>query len=205
MDEEGVLPEAIEAAHRASSLKVVYVQSTINNPSGTTMGLQRRQQIAALLERENLVAVEDTVCSFLHELPPIPLVALAPSHAILVDSMSKRASPGLTIGMILVPSATLRQQVATALRSGAAPFALEAEMRWIHEGVLRTLEQQERQDATIRQAIIRARLGGQKLRGDRCTYHLWLDLPEPWRADSFVAATARSGAAVTPTSVPENS
>ena len=39
------------------------------------------------------------------------------------------------------------------------------------------------------------------LHGDPRSYHLWLELPEPWRAEQFVSAAARRGIAILPASV----
>lgn len=36
--------------------------------------------------------------------------------------------------------------------------------------------------------------------GDPRAYHLWMELPEPWRADAYAAAAARLGIAVAPAS-----
>jgi DNA-binding transcriptional MocR family regulator len=61
MDEEGALPDAIEAAHRPAPLKAADLQSTINNPRGATMGPIRRQAIASVLQRTGIICAEDTV------------------------------------------------------------------------------------------------------------------------------------------------
>lgn len=59
-------------------------------------------------------------------------------------------------------------------------------------------EQAKRHDARARQAITRQHLYGFTIRADPHAYHCWWDLPDAWRADSFVAAAARRGIAVTP-------
>lgn len=70
----------------------------------------------------------------------------------------------------------------------------------MESGLLRRLEAQKRADAGARQAVLRAGLDGQVLQGDPRAYHLWLELPEPWRSDAFATAAARRGVAVTPSS-----
>lgn len=48
--------------------------------------------------------------------------------------------------------------------------------------------------------LAREFLGGSGLvlRGAPSAYHLWLELPDPWRAATFVAAAARRRIAVSP-------
>lgn len=118
----------------------------------------------------------------------------------LVDSLSKRLAPGLTLGMIVAPEAW-GERVAASLRSGAwiAPgFALEAGTRWMADGTVATIVRAKRRDAVARQTLAHARLAGLAVSGDPRAYHCWLQLPEPWRAEPFVAAAARRGIAITP-------
>ena len=203
MDGEGVTPDAIEAATRAGPLKAVYLQPVIHNPTGATMGAARRQALAALALSEDIILIEDAVFSFLDEADISPLIALAPDRVLLVDGMSKRASPGLSSGFIAAPAAALRRAVAAAIRAGAwhaSPIGLAAATAWMESGLLGRLEAQKRADAQARQAVLRAGLDGQSLHGDPRAYHLWLELPEPWRSDAFTTAAARRGVAVTPSS-----
>jgi DNA-binding transcriptional MocR family regulator len=58
----------------------------------------------------------------------------------------------------------------------------------------------KRLDATARQELAQRWLGRFGLRANRKAYHCWLPLPDPWRADTFVAAAARRNIAITPAS-----
>jgi DNA-binding transcriptional MocR family regulator len=201
MDREGLRPDSLAAAHKASPLRGVYLQPSLHNPLGVTMSEGRRAEIAARLRRLDLFAIEDAIYAFL-EKPggPPPLAAHAPERCVLVDSLSKRLAPGLTLGMIVAP-ADFGERVAASLRSGAwiAPgFALEAGTRWMADGTVATIVRAKRRDAAARQTIARTRLAGLTVSGDPRAYHCWLQLPDPWRAEPFVAAAARRGIAITP-------
>ncbi|MFE3180397.1 PLP-dependent aminotransferase family protein [Streptomyces violascens] len=65
MDTQGVLPEALAAAHRRTPLSAVYLQPTLHNPLTLTMGGERRAQLAELLGELELTAIEDTTWAFL--------------------------------------------------------------------------------------------------------------------------------------------
>ncbi|WP_344244578.1 PLP-dependent aminotransferase family protein [Actinocorallia libanotica] len=199
VDEAGLVPEAIEAAARKAALNAVYLQPTLHNPLSTTMPLDRRAGIADVLERLGLHAIEDAVWSFLDDGLP-PLAALAPERTVLIDSLSKRLAPGLTVGCAVVPRA-LSSGMATALRSGGwAPtrFALDAAARWLDDGAVRSVGRAKQRDAAARQELVARHLGGFSIRGVPNSYYCWWELPHPWRADTFVAAAARRGIAVTP-------
>ncbi|NEA26806.1 aminotransferase class I/II-fold pyridoxal phosphate-dependent enzyme, partial [Actinomadura bangladeshensis] len=117
-DGDGMRPDALADAHRAAPFGAVYLQPTLHNPHGTTMPPRRRAEVAAVLERLGLHAIEDRVWAFLPADGPEPLAALAGDRTVVVDSLSKRLAPGLTLGFA-VPPAALAGRVAAALRSGA--------------------------------------------------------------------------------------
>jgi DNA-binding transcriptional MocR family regulator len=193
MDEHGLVPRSIRG------VRAIYLQPALHNPLGVTMPAERRAELAETLRRRDIYAIEDAVYGFLRpELPP--LAALAPEHTLVIDSLTKRLAPGLTLGF-LVPPPILADDLAAALRSGGwAPsrFALTATTAWITDGVAATIEAGKRRDAVRRQEIAAERLAGFTIRADPHAYHLWWELPKPWRADTFVAAAARHGIAVTP-------
>ncbi|MEV7570131.1 PLP-dependent aminotransferase family protein [Streptomyces tanashiensis] len=201
LDAEGVRPDALEAAHRTAPLVAVYLQPTLHNPLSTTTGEARRAELAELLRRLDLTAVEDTTWAFLVPDAPAPLAAHAPERVLLVDSLSKRLAPGLTVGYLVVP-ARFRTVAADALRSGAwtaGGLALAAATRWTGDGTVAEAVAAKRTDTGARHALLLRRLAGHTLRTSPHAYYCWWELPAPWRAETFTAAAAaRAGVAVTP-------
>lgn len=198
-DAAGLLPEAVAAAHRSAPLSALYVQPTLHNPTSLTTTRPRLLQLARLVHDLNLPVVEDRIWSFLHE-PGDPLAAHAPALTHVVDSLSKRVAPGLTVGFLVVPPHRAGA-VAGAVRSGgwsAGRFALEAAVRWAGEGTVARLVEAKRADAAGRQQILAEELAGFAVRSDPRAYFAWWELPAPWRADTFTAAAAAHGIAVTP-------
>ncbi|GAA4435405.1 aminotransferase-like domain-containing protein [Phytohabitans houttuyneae] len=195
-DADGLVPEAV----REARVRAVYVQPTLHNPLGVTMPPARRAALAAVLDQLDIYAIEDAVYAFLRD-EPAPLAAFAPGRTVVVDSLSKRLSPGLTLGFVVTPPGAVADRVAAALRSGgwaAGGFALAAATGWMADGTVAGLVRAKRRDAAERQAMAGKILRGYALRADPHAYHCWWELPEPWRAETFVAAAARHGIAVTP-------
>lgn len=198
IDERGLAPDALAAAHRAQPLNAVYLQPSLHSPTGATMDDARRGEIAELLRTTGLVAIEDGIYSFLAE--EAPLAALVPDRVVFVDSLSKRIAPGLTLGMLVAPKA-LVGRLAAALRSGAwsaSGLPAAAGMHWMGDGSARRIVEAKRADARARQALAREVLRDLGPKGDPRAYHLWLPLPEPWRGEAFAAAALRRGIALTP-------
>jgi DNA-binding transcriptional MocR family regulator len=203
MDADGVRPEAIEKAHQTAPLRAIYLQPTIHNPLGMTMSSGRRSKLAALLGRlDGPIVIEDRVYAFLEEAAPPPLAAFAPSRVVVVDSLSKRISPGLTLGLLSAPD-NLTSRIAKALISGAwgpQGFSLDIGVRWLSDGTVAALETAKRADARMRQSLASEILVGLTTRANSAAYHLMLDLPGTWRADAFMLAAERLGIAIAPAS-----
>ncbi|MEU3983939.1 PLP-dependent aminotransferase family protein [Streptomyces sp. NPDC026672] len=199
LDGAGLVPEALARAHAETPLDAVYVQPRLHNPLALSMPAHRVEELAGVLLRLGLPVVEDAVWSFLHDDLP-PLAAYVPERTVLIDSLSKRVAPGLTVGFAVTPAA-LAGDVTAALRSGGwtpAGYALEAMDRWQRAGTLRALTEAKQRDAAHRQRLAARHLADFTVRTDPRSYHCWWELPPPWRADTFVAAAARQGIAVVP-------
>ncbi|MFJ9543508.1 PLP-dependent aminotransferase family protein [Streptomyces sp. NPDC101225] len=198
-DAEGPRPEAVAAAHRSAPLSALYLQPTLHNPTSVTTGPRRRRRLAAVVTDLDIPVVEDRIWSFLAE-PADPLAAYAPGLTHVVDGLSKRVAPGLTAGFLAVPAHQVAA-VADAVRSGgwsAGRFALEAGVRWIEDGTVARLVAAKRAEAARRQRLVAGHLGGFAVRSDPHACFAWWELPAPWRADTFTAAAAAHGIAVTP-------
>lgn len=105
MDEQGLIPEALEEALKHHPIKLVYLVPTFQNPTGRTLPLERRKQIAEIVQRYNVPLLEDDPYSELRyrgePLPPIQ--TFAPDHVIYAGTMSKTMAPGLRIGFAVAP------------------------------------------------------------------------------------------------------
>jgi DNA-binding transcriptional MocR family regulator len=198
MDDDGVRPDAVQKAQREAHLAAIYIQPAIQNPLGMTMPAARRGDLLRVVEKLNLPIIEDNVYGFFDSEPP--LAALAPEACIVIDSLSKRVAPGLSLGFI-VPPQRLRESVMASVRSGgwtASGFAFAAAQRMTADGTIAELTRLRRQDARARQQLAVDRLSGFDIRTNGKCYHLWLILPPHWRSQSFVAAAARRDIALTP-------
>src|SRR5882762_4939246 len=134
MDEAGVRPDAVQKAHREAKLSALYLQPIIHNPLGTTMPPSRRADLLRVVEKLDLIVIEDNIYGFLDDIPP--LASQAPNSCVVLDSLSKRVAPGLTLGFIVSPL-RLREGILASVRAGgwtAPGFALAAGQRLMSDG-----------------------------------------------------------------------
>ncbi|KAJ8947639.1 hypothetical protein NQ314_008572 [Rhamnusium bicolor] len=90
-----------EGGGRRKMPKVIYINPTGSNPTGTTMSLERRKEIYQICCKYNILILEDDAYCFLHFLDKQPVSFLSldtEGRVIRFDSMSKVLSSGLRLG-----------------------------------------------------------------------------------------------------------
>jgi len=105
-DDDGLIPESLEANLASGKIKFVYLVPTFQNPTGRTIPLERRREIAAIITRYNALLVEDDPYGSLRyrgrDIPPIK--TLAPENVVYISTLSKVFAPGLRIGFCHAPA-----------------------------------------------------------------------------------------------------
>lgn len=202
MDDEGMLPEALEAAARQSGARLVMLQPTLQNPTNATMSPPRRQAIAEVARRQDLILVEDDVYGTLPEHRPTALATLAPERTIYIGSASKCFVPGLRIGWMVAPGQLVPQLAGAVHTRSLGPSGLNADIvaRWITDGTAARLVQAQRREIAARQAMAAEAFKGLDVRGAAGSMHVLLTPPVPWTAASFAAAAEARGIIVVPAS-----
>lgn len=104
-DEDGLIPECLESVLEAHAVKLIYLVPTFQNPTGRTLPLERRKQIANIIKRHRALLVEDDPYSSLRyrgEAVP-PIWSFAPDNVIYLTTLSKVFAPGLRLGVCVAP------------------------------------------------------------------------------------------------------
>lgn len=104
-DRDGLIPESMEEVVKKHHPKLVYLIPTFQNPTGRTIPLERRKEIARIAIENDTLVVEDDPYGQLryHGDFVTPIKAFAPDHVIYCGSFSKVFAPGLRVGFYLAP------------------------------------------------------------------------------------------------------
>jgi DNA-binding transcriptional MocR family regulator len=194
MDVEGLRPDALETACRATRARVLYCMPRLQNPTSAVMSDKRRRQIAAIADKYRLIVVEDDTYGF-HSPERAPLMSLIPERTLLVTSLSKSLFPGLRLGCVVAPTAYM-EKVTTAIWSSVimpSPIGADLMCGWIEDGTAARIAAWKRHETTARQAMARRILEGERLQTHPSSPHIWLHLPNGWTSESFVAAARTRG------------
>jgi 2-aminoadipate transaminase len=208
-DDEGLDLEALAALVEERRPKLLYTIPTFHNPTGRTLGLERRRALATLAERTGLWIVEDDPYGELrYSGEPLPALATLPGaedRTLALSTLSKIVAPGLRIGWVRTPAAVRHPLVvakqAADLHSSTVDQAAAA--RWL-----------ETVDLDERVAGLRAAYGarrdalldglGDALPPGSTHNHpdggmfVWARLPEGWDAEALLADALRRDVAFVP-------
>lgn len=105
-DDDGILPHSLEEVLSQNTVKFIYMVTTFQNPTGRTLSAERRATVAEIIQRHNVLVVEDNpygALRFRGDAVP-PLYAYAPQHVLYVSTLSKVFAPGLRIGFCVAPA-----------------------------------------------------------------------------------------------------
>ncbi|PVZ82570.1 PLP-dependent aminotransferase family protein [Serratia sp. S1B] len=182
MDDEGLIPESLEHVCHTFHPRILFCIPTLHNPTTAIMSIKRRQQIAELVERYNLNVIEDGVTSLIlrEQLPT--LASFLPERVFFITGFSKSISAGLRVGFVKTPKAW-SGKLAAVLRTNcwmASPLNTEVICRWITEGTLTLLLEQQRQALNVRQKMVSEHFVGLNYRHHPESNHVWLLLPAVW-------------------------
>jgi DNA-binding transcriptional MocR family regulator len=199
VDAEGLKPDALEAACRATRARVLYCMPRLQNPTSSIMSERRRRQIATIADKYRLVVIEDDVYGFTSP-ERTPLAALIPERTVFVTSLSKSLFPGLRLGAVVAPPSILEKVVGAVWSTiiMASPIGADLLSGWIEDGTAARIAEWKRHENVARQTMARRLLQGERIQTQPTSPHLWLHLPLRWSSEAFVAHARSRGVIVNP-------
>jgi DNA-binding transcriptional MocR family regulator len=195
-DAHGALPASLEAVCRREGAKAAYLVPTLQNPTATTMPVERRREVAGVIDRAGAWLIEDDPYSRLYD-APAPAVSSFLGRGVYIGTLAKTLSPGFRIAYVACPKPDDAARVATALRAFAlmpAPLMAAVATTWIRQGragaVLRAVRAEARARRALAAQILPAAMGPNE------SLHVWLPLPPDLPAERFRLAAQQRGLAL---------
>jgi len=203
LEEDGIDVDALSRALEAGARpKLAHIIPTFQNPAGYTLSLDKRRRLLELAAQYDFVLFEDDPyieLRFSGERLPTMLSLDSSERVVYASSFSKTVCPGIRVGYLAGPAATIAaiQKIATETyispsmvsesivndfcRSGAIDSSVETVKNALRERLERLTEALERE---LPDARFSAPDGG---------YFLWVDLPEGADVDALFAAAQDRG------------
>jgi 2-aminoadipate transaminase len=123
MDDEGMIPESLEAALRTGP-KFIYVLPNFQNPSGATLSLERRKILVELADKYGVPIIEDDPYGQLRfegeHIPPVIVLDseyrnhggnVEGGNVLYMSTFSKILAPGIRLAWVIGPTDVIRKLV----------------------------------------------------------------------------------------------
>lgn len=199
IDDQGMVPAALEAACRRHPAQVVCLTVEAQNPTAVRMPLARRKALVAVARAFDLQVIEDD-CYALSESDLPALRALAPERVWMIGSLSKTVSAALRFGYVICPSG---MGEAGRLAAQHSFYALSRPLAELCHGLLSSGEaaairgRVQAEFADRLQMLVNV-LGGYDLAWQPGVPFAMLRMPQGWRASAFARAAEAEGVLVRP-------
>ncbi|GHH48710.1 aminotransferase-like domain-containing protein [Streptomyces candidus] len=210
VDRDGVRPELLEAAFRATGARVFVCQPLFQNPTGAVLSAGRRPEVLRIARAAGAFVVEDDfVRRLAHEdAGPLPRPLAADDHdgvVVHVCSLTKATSPSFRVCALAARGPALeRLRAIQVVENFFVPRPLQeaatelvGTVAWARH--LRTVASELKLRRDTATAALRLHLPQLALpHVPSGGYHLWLRLPDGTDETAVVAAALRAGVAVAP-------
>lgn len=212
MDEKGLVPSLLRTAISAlraegRTIKFLYTIPNFNNPSGTTLALERRQEVVDICRAAGIAIVEDNpygLLSFDGSFKAA-LHTLDPDNVFYLGSFSKIFSPGLRVGWVLAPEEVRRRLQLAAEATTICPSVLSQMLveSYITGFDWRQHVREACQKYAERCAAVMAALKDHMPDGTAWTtpdggFFTWITLPDELSVDSLLQPAIDSGVVFVP-------
>ena len=201
-DRDGIVPESFDRLCRKHDVSALFCIPNVQNPTSTTLSLERRSEIAKIANAHDVTLLEDDAYGFLLEEPPTPLTELAPDRTLYIRTPSKSWAPGLRVCFLVSPGrhkdAVDRAQRASVWMN--APLMASVASEIVSSGQYDLVVRAKRKEVFKRQAIVRRILAGMQIETQPQSMHVLLPLPSNARQDWVVEALAEANVLVSPAS-----
>lgn len=208
MDDEGLdLAALADALESGSKPAFLYTIPTFQNPSGRTLSVERRHQLAEIAREHELLVLEDDpygLVRFDGEAPPTLFELEGGTRVAYSSSFSKTIAPGLRVGYFVLPNALERELEALATSTYITPVLLgqATVFEFLRRGNFEpNLERVSTLLGARRDAMLEAlerELPDARWSKPQGGYFVWLELPEGADAGALLERATAAGVTFVP-------
>ncbi|THB70591.1 MAG: PLP-dependent aminotransferase family protein [Desulfobulbaceae bacterium] len=207
---EGLHLESLRRAIKSHDITCCLVVSNYDNPLGSCMSNERKQELVELLNSVNITLIEDDINGDLCHQGDRPSVAKAwdrQGNVVLCSSFSKTLAPGYRIGWV-APGKYTEEVMRLKLTTGigvASPTQLAVAEFLKNGGYLHHLRAIRKayaaKIAKMTEAISEYFPGGTRVSRPKGGFTLWLEMAEKIDGVSMYAQAVKSGITLAPGSL----
>lgn len=198
MDDNGMLPAALDEIARKGLIRAVYMQPNVINPLARMTPADRRAELVEVARRHDLAIIENDILNMMIPDRATPFAALAPERTLHICGFSKITVPGMRMAYLHAPpryatSVANRHLVANWM---ATPPMADLLSHWVKDGTVADLATWQARAMAERHVVAAQVLGRLMPACHGNSLHIWMRLPEGWAEEAFVGQARLQGVAV---------
>ncbi len=200
MDDEGMLPQALDAACRRHAVKGIYTVTAMQNPTNAVMSAKRRAEIAEIIEKNDLILVEDDIYRFLSSQKATTLTQMLPERSVYIAGLSKAFYAGLRTSFVAAPKKLCNKISQAVFDTQWMASSLNAEIacECITSGLADKIIAAKLDEIELRACLIKSTLSGFSYKYVQNSMFAWLKLPDDWSSGDFEKTAYENGVNVIP-------
>jgi len=188
-DTQGICPNSFEKICKTIRPKALFCMPNLQNPTSVTMPLSRRKELLTVMEKYDVMAIEDDAYGFQLPTPPPSLSELNPERVFYLNTLSKSWAPGLRVGYLVSPADRAKTvdhaQAASVYMS--TPLIMSAATQLIKSKQYDRIVEAKRKEIVKRQAILDRIFGNWHIQSDPRSMHVVIPLAQKLRADEVLS------------------
>ncbi|AOY74578.1 PLP-dependent aminotransferase family protein [Clostridium formicaceticum] len=186
-DPLGMKPEELDAQCKLNNIQGIYLTPSCNNPTAILMNMERRQEIASVIKKNNLILIEDDIYAFLAPQNYLPITCFAPEQSIYISSVSKSLCSGMRVAFMFYPkkysSNIIRGIYNINVKTSALNIEIIAEI--INTGMADKIVEEKISIAKERNEIYKKYFQIENPNENPISFFRWLPLRQKFNANQF--------------------
>lgn len=203
LEADGIDLDAVEKACAEGPVKLVHVIPNFHNPAGSSLSIEKRKRLVELADEHDFLIFEDDPYRLVHFEEPADQTMLdmdQSGRVLHASSFSKTVSPGVRVGYLVGPEATISELAEYANSIYISPNMLAESIVWelcrsgkLEENVSKVnAALRERRDALV--DSLSELIPEAKFDPPAGGYFLWLELNDDVDTETLLKGAEAAGA-----------
>lgn len=178
-DNDGMNIDALENACKMNTIKGIFLMPSWNNPTNKIMGFKKRKKIAEIVQKYEMILIEDGSFAFLAEDTLPPIVSMIPQNTVYINSISKSICPIIRIGYMSYDEKfkeKIEQGICDTNLMNSA-LNIEIATRILKDGLYEKIANDKKQMAEFRNKIFNEFFDDISEESSKYSYYRWLPVP----------------------------
>ena len=198
MDADGMMPEELDALCQTNSVRGIYITGGIQNPSANPIPAQRREALAKVIKKHDLLLVEDDSFNMRDIRKDPCITALIPGNSIYLSSFSSALYSGLRVAFVHAPP-KFHSRLALAIVENiwtVPPLCVALACACIADGTAERAFKQKQRELARRVNLLREVLSEFEVSCSEQAIYAWIRLPDSWDSKDFEYMAEKNGVRV---------